>query len=200
MNKRLFSRLLTGAAAALFVSLFILTSEGSAQTPKFTRPTIVAVALEEAPFYHRKIFEDDDYLFTSRDYGNKGEYVPGFFVYGKTKNKWLEIKKLSVEHAKLGYSSPFPSEIRIDEKTGEKFFVVNPKNPKLPAGWDFRRFKNASYIDVPLRTTGSIMFPDKINYVENLKAYQLNFSSSYNIEEMLTQIWIKKADLERALK
>src|SRR4028119_1126178 len=46
----------------------------------FSRPTITAVALKDAPFYHQKIYEDDEYLFAYRRYG-RAEYAPGFFVY-----------------------------------------------------------------------------------------------------------------------
>ncbi len=48
-----------------------------AQTRNFSRPTITAVALKDAPFYHQKVYEDDDYIFAYRHYG-KAEYTPRF--------------------------------------------------------------------------------------------------------------------------
>src|SRR5687768_3939394 len=86
-----------------FFSLLPADINGQRQ---FTRPTLIAVLCKQVPKWHVKFYEDKDYLFSYRHYG-KGEYVPGVFVYNKKLSKWLEIKKLSTENAKLGQSPPF---------------------------------------------------------------------------------------------
>lgn len=53
----------------------------------FSRPTLIARLCEHEPKGHVKVYEDEDYQFVYRDYGGKGEYVPGFFVYSKKRSK-----------------------------------------------------------------------------------------------------------------
>jgi len=167
--------------ATLFLLLVICASaqNATAQTLSFSRPTAMTVACDESPFWHIKVYEDDDYLFVYRHYG-RAEYTPGFFVYGKRQNKWLEIKKLSTEHAKLGRSP------NIDEV-------------RLSVSWNYSDLRNVEYADLPLRTSGSINFPDKIKYDAEVPAYCLEFNSSAKREEMLTQFWVLRVELEEAL-
>jgi hypothetical protein len=135
----------------------------TAQTLNFSRPTVTAVLLKDTPFYHQKVYEDSDYLFVYRLYG-RAEYTPGFFVYGKKPKKWIEIKELSAEHAKLGRYFPFLPKEEKDKKAGMKELVRNPRLPLLSVTWDYSSLKNFDCADLPLRTSGSISFPDKIEY------------------------------------
>ena len=150
-----------------------------AQTRTFSRPTIVAASCPDVPFWHVKVYEDDDYLFVYRHYG-RAEYTPGFFVHGKRQHKWLEIKQLSTEHARLGRSPA------IDEVP-------------LSVSWNYSPLAKVEYAALPLPTSGSINFPDKIEYDAVTEVYCLNFDSSAEREEMLTQFWVLKAELEAAL-
>jgi len=145
-----------------------------------SRPTIITASCAEEPLWHEKIYEDDNYLFVYRDYG-KAEYTPTFFIYGKKHNKWIEIKKLSTEHAKLGRSPSSTTKII------------------LSVTWDYSSLKSVNYVHLPLRTSGLINFPDKILYDANAKIYAFNFNSSVKLEEVLTQFWVTKKDLEEAL-
>src|SRR5512145_2079160 len=71
----------------------------------FTRPTIVATRLEQpVTFWHELTFEDNEYMFVSRHYGTGGKHVPGFFVYSKSRGAWIQISRISTEHARLGRS------------------------------------------------------------------------------------------------
>lgn len=167
---------------AFFIICF-LAQNAAAQNKSlnFSRPTIITAACNEEPLWHKKIYEDADYLFVIRDYG-KAEYIPNFFVYGKKERKWIEIKKLSTEHAKLG-RSPSPT-----AKTA------------LQASWDYSALKNVNYVNLPLRTSGSINFPDKITYDTENKTYSFDFNSTAKLEEMLTQFWVLKKDLDESLR
>lgn len=151
----------------------------SAQNLNFSRPTIITASCDEEPLWHEKIYEDDNYLFVYRDYG-KAEYTPNFFVYGKKRHKWIEIKKLSTEHAKLGRSPASNQKI------------------VLSVSWDYSSLKNVNYVNLPLRTTGSINFPDRITYDADTKIYSFNFNSSAKFEETLTRFWVLKKDLDTA--
>jgi hypothetical protein len=143
----------------------------------FSRPTLIAALCEHEPKWHVKVYEDKDYQFVYRHYGN-AEYVPGFFVYSKKHNRWAEITKLSTENAMLEHSPPF-------------------KEVRLSVGWDYSRLKSKDYVELPLRTSGSISFPDEIVYEANVEAYHLNFNPSLK-PEYQTWFWLLKKDLEKA--
>lgn len=178
-------------ATAVFMGLAlgakITGQQPAAQTfiveiQNFSRPTIITAPCdEEYPLWHKKIYEDGDYLFVYRDYG-KPEYTPNFLIYGKKQKKWIEIKKLSTEHAKLGRSSS------------------STNNAASPTNWDYSSLKNVNYVGLPLRIAGSINFPDEITYDDNTRTYYLSFNSSVKTKEMLSQFRVLKTDLDQALK
>ena len=143
----------------------------------FSRPTLIARLCEHEPKGHVKVYEDEDYQFVYRDYGN-GECVPGFFVNSKKRSRWVEITKLSTENAQLGHSPPF--------------FEV-----PLSIVWDHSYLKSKDYAELPLSAGSSIKFPDEIVYEVSSKAYHLNFNSSLK-PEYQTWFWILKKDLAKA--
>jgi hypothetical protein len=167
----------TAKLFVLFVICFLSQIGVIAQNRNFSRPTIITASSDEEPLWHKKIYEDKDYRFVIRDYG-QAEYTPNFFVYGKKQHKWIEIKKLSTEHAKLGR------------------FSSSAAKADLPKNW----LKNIKYIDLPLRISGSTNFPDEITYNAESEIYYFNFNSSAKLEEMLTQFWVLKKDLDEALR
>lgn len=188
----------------LFLLLIVLgfVKVVTAQTLKFSRPTLVAASVDKAPFYHQKNYEDDEYLFAFRHSG-RPEFAPGIFVYGKKQNKWLEIKKPTTEHAKLGrYNASDAFVWEVVPNSGNppmrKITSQKPNIPVLAISWDFTSLKNAEYAAVPLDAYGSASFPDKITYDKDAKVYRLSFGSSYNIEEMQTEFRVMKADLKKA--
>ncbi len=164
----------------LFAICF-LTRAVIAQSQNLSRPTIIAApCAEKYPLWHKMIYEDNDYLFVYRDYG-KAEYIPILLVYGKKQKKWIEIKKISTEDAKLGR------------------FASSTAKANLPGNRSYSSLKNIKYVHLPLRISGSINFPDKITYDDNSKTYYFNFNSSSADKEMLTQFRVLKKDLEQAL-
>ncbi len=127
------------------------------------------------------IYEDDNYQFVSRDYGQRGTQIPGLFVFSKKTNKWMEIKKLSTKDAKLGRS---PTE----------------REGLCQVGWDYSALSQADYATIPLKTSGSIDFPDNIIYKRDKGIFLLQFDSSWGIKAVLTQFIVKKSDLDQAFE
>lgn len=61
--------------------------------------------------------------------------------------------------------------------------------------WDFTEFAQRPYIEQPLRTSGSIAFPDRIGYDRGTGRYQLRYLSSWGIPTAETVLYISRADL-----
>lgn len=165
----------------LFVSAFTPRQDAReiAVPLTFTRPTIVATPLEEpVKFWHRLTFEDDDYMFVSRHYGNSGQHTPGLFVYSKKRGAWIELSMLSTEHARLGRSPEGP--------------------PFLPVSWDYGRLIRFEYASLPFGGGSFISAPDRVVAIPRQGLYRLDYNSSLEIDYSLTWFWVRIADLEAA--
>jgi hypothetical protein len=147
-------------------------------------PTVILSAAHDPVGRRRTIYEDTDYMFVAMGYGPKGKQIPGLFVFSQKMNKWMEIKKLSTQGAKLG-RSPNPEEER-------------KKGAFCSVGWDYSRLGKTDYAAIPLMTSGSLNFPDKIRYEGDTATYLLQFNSSWNIDAVLTQFIVKKDDFDKA--
>jgi len=161
---------------ALIVSIAAVCIAQDRDAMQFRRPTVKGAVLAQEPKWHREIYHDQFYQFVFRHYGN-GEYVPGFFAHDLVRNRWLEITELSMEQARLGRSPDF-SDI------------------PLQVGWDFRSLARADYARLPLHTTGSIVFPDRIMFLSAIGLYRLDCNSELNREVSLTSFWVRKTDLD----
>lgn len=163
------------------VVLLLCGSIGVAQSNKdglrFSRVTIKGQVLDAEPKWHFQVYADASYRFVFRHYGSKGEYVPGFFARDLSRNRWLQLTELSTEHARLGVSPDF-NDIR------------------LMVGWDFRGLASAEYAQLPLKTSGSIVFPDRVTFDPSTKLYRLDCNSELNRDASLTSFWVRKADLD----
>jgi hypothetical protein len=93
-------------------------------------------------------------------------------VYARKINKWMEIKKLSTENAKLGR---LPS--------GEETALTVGKKP---------------YAELPLKSPKSISYPSKIKFDPDTDMYLVIFESWQNKEEHAPRFWIDAEDLEEA--
>jgi hypothetical protein len=145
-------------------------------------PTVILSASQEPVGQSRPIYEDANYVFVARSYGSKGKHtVPGLFVFSNKTRKWMEINRLSTKDARLGSS-----------KTIEAAHCT--------VGWDYSGLREADYATIPLRTSGSLNFPDKILYQADASVYLLQHNSSRNIEAVLTQFIVKKDDLDKAFE
>jgi hypothetical protein len=144
-------------------------------------PTVILSASQEPVGQSRPIYKDANYVFVTRSYGSKGKQVPGLFVFSNKTRKWMEINRLSTKDARLGSS-----------KTIEAAHCT--------VGWDYSGLRKADYATIPLRTSGSLNFPDKILYQADASVYLLQHNSSWNIEAVLTQFIVKKDDLDKAFE
>jgi hypothetical protein len=154
------------------------------QTLVFTRPTIITIKLDQPPKYHFKVYEDEEYCFLYRHYGNDGKAIPGFFIQQKKLNIWVELKKLSTENAILGRS---PS-------------IEDFNRCPISVGWDFKGLKSNEFADLPLRTSGSIMFPDSIVRDAKRQVYILDNPAQCGLGYMLTRFYVRFDELSAAFK
>jgi hypothetical protein len=67
-------------------------------------------------------------------------------------------------------------------------------------GWDFTAMAQRQYIDQPLRTSGSIVFPDRIELDRGSGVYELRYMSSWRIPTAETVLYISRAELVAAFE
>jgi hypothetical protein len=61
--------------------------------------------------------------------------------------------------------------------------------------WDFTAYTNKAWIDLPLKTSGSIAFPEKIEFDEAGDCYRLSFFTSWKIQSAATILYVSRKDL-----
>lgn len=135
------------------------------------------------------LYYDADFLFVGRNFGSKRTLVtePGFFIHVKSTDSWYQLTGVSSINSKLGSSH---GEMSAEEKERMRFCSVS---------WDHRGLKDQAYVSLPLRTSGSISFPDKVEFDESLDTYTLRFFTSWNIEAVETSLQFRKKDLVEAI-
>ena len=173
----------------LFLGAFALVLPAvTAEEPK---TAIVTAAAVEPQRNIRVVFYDDAYLFLSRHYGDQrdrgGNTEAGFFVHSKAHDRWLQIQNVSTREGKFGTS-------RSDDPEAQKKLV------KISVAWDFTPYRDKPHIALPLKTSGSIAFPDRIEYEPKSKRYKLRFFSDLKIESAETILYIPRADLLAAFE
>ncbi len=137
------------------------------------------------------IYYDSSYLFTARHYGDHrdpgGNTEPGLFVHSKAGDCWLQISAVATRGGKFGKSSP-----------------TDPDEQKrlngISISWDFTSLVAKEFAELPLKTSGSIDFPDVIEDDELGQQYRLHFNSRLGIASAETVLVVKKADVETAFK
>ena len=161
--------------AALILAVTLASVAQAPDGLKFTRPTAKGYVLASSPKWDVEIYRDDAYQFVYRHYGN-GEYVPGLFAHDLIRDRWLEITHVSTENARLGRSPDF-------------------WDIPLQVSWDFHPLAQQEYARLPLKTSGSIVFPDRITFFSASDIYRLDCNSELNREASLTLFWLRKADM-----
>ena len=125
------------------------------------------------------VYYDNDFLMLARDHGDHrdfgGNTKPGLFLHSKAHNRWVQIIKLSTKDGTFGSSDAI--------------------GPRASVGWDFRPYANEPHIEVPLKTSGSIAFPDRVEYDQKTARYKLEFFSSWEIEGAVTRLFVSRQDL-----
>ena len=155
----------------------------------FSEASTIRVKKTESPKKNYYIlYYDSEFLFVGRHFGSHKDphsnTEPGFFVHSKKLDKWLLITDLSTEGAKLGKSYGFSN--KEDVK----------KMMRCSVSWDFTNYRNKDFIALPLKTSGSIAFPEKIIFEQEKNKYLLVFFGSWKVKEAETVLEFKKNDLE----
>ncbi len=163
-------------------TILVARLQNARSNPKFTRPTLKATSCSPkictgSVFWQVKVYEDDHYLFVYNGFGNQNApRIPGFYLRSKKRQKWLEIKGLTTENARLGFSPPF-------------------EEVPLMVGWDWRGLGRNSYAELPLKTGGSISFPNRIIDEPGKQAYRLVLNPNLQ-EKYQTIFYLLKKDIE----
>lgn len=151
----------------------------------FSQP-IVTMASSPGTRNLTVIYYDKDFLFLARNYGDHrdfgGSTEPGLFVHSKSHDCWLKVSQVSTKDARFGKSD--------SDNPGEKNRLL-----KSSVVWDFTSYVNKSSIELPLRTSGSIAFPDRIEYEEKADRFKMGFFSSWNIPSAETSLYLRRKDL-----
>ena len=150
------------------------------------QPSLVAKWSEPPRRNFYIISYDDAFLFAARHYGTSddrgGNTEPGLFVHSKQYGSWIQVSAISTESGRFGTSS---SE---DPQAQKKLRYAQ-------VGWDFRGLARRAYAEQPLRTSGSIAFPDKIAYDAATDRYELRYFTSWGVATAETVLYIKRGDL-----
>jgi hypothetical protein len=114
---------------------------------------------------------------------------PGFYVLRKATGEWIRIDKVSTRSAIFGRSPTF-----------EEAKAVGQIIPSI--GWDFRSLSKNTHVDFPLKSSGFLFFPDKVERDEERKEYVLRFYSGSKIKGVETVLKLSiheltKIDLEQ---
>lgn len=127
------------------------------------------------------IYYDGAYLFAARHYGSStdpgGNTEPGFFVHSKADDRWIQIVSVRSRDGKFGSSAEVHD---------------------LAVSWNFSALAKKAYVDLPLMTSGSIDFPDRIEDEPSHDRYRLRFNSRLGVPSAETVLFVGKADLAAA--
>ncbi len=150
------------------------------------QPSLVAKWSEPPRRNFYIITHDNSFLFAARHYGSAddpgGNTEPGLFVHSKQNGSWIQVTQISTTGGKFGTSNSDDPEAR-------------KKLRYAPVGWDFRGLAARAYAEQPLRTSGSIAFPEKITYYAATDRYELRYLTSWGIPSAETVLYIKRGDL-----
>jgi hypothetical protein len=167
-----------GVVACLSVTAVALGDGQESPPEHFSWPTAKGKALQSEPFSHRLVYEDSLYAFRLRHYGGEGTHTPAFLALRLADSTWIEITHLSTEHARFGRS---PDILDIP----------------LAVVWDFSRLADSAYAALPLHTSGSIVFPDRVSFEQEGNIYRFDCNSQLDRPQCLTTFWVLRADLDR---
>ena len=122
-------------------------------------------------------YEDDAYQFVEQDYGGKGELTPGFFAFSKRHKTWMKIMEISTTSAKLGSSRNLPM---------------------ISVTWDWSRLASQPFVQLPLMTSGSIAFPNRITFDQRTGYYRMEITNGDFATPDPTEFLVLKADIDSA--
>lgn len=132
------------------------------------------------------LYEDDEFRFISRHFGDArdsgGTTDASLFVQSTHTGRWLRILAVSTAGGRFGRSDVSDSPARTALL-------------RTSVVWDFRALASRPFADQPLRTSGSVVFPDAIRYDAATGRYSLHYHSSWDIPDAETVLHLRRADL-----
>jgi hypothetical protein len=173
-------RLTTCLTICLLIGSILLAAE--------TNKTLSVITSQGGPDANdrqRLIHDDNEFRFVSVNYGNRGNQVPGLYVFSKQHTAWLRVTKVTTKDAILGRSPTF-EEAR---KAGASIASVD---------WNFRSLKDQDFVRMPIQGGSFLAFPDKITFDERKQIYVLSFHHGWKIDGVETIFRINRADLVAA--
>lgn len=143
----------------LLLLLLVTPTEGADAVSEPTRSIVVTSQNPGPRVAFHIIYYDDSYLFLATDYSDPGE--PAFYVHSKKLDRWRIISQISTKDAIFGSSR------------GPAFEGVN----RLPVDWDYRSYTNKPFAELPLKTSGSVNHPDKMELEAGKHRYKVSFNT-----------------------
>jgi hypothetical protein len=174
---------------ALTLACLLLVQQAAPPPAVAPPPPVVSVLTKpcEPPVRNVQVlFYDELFLIAARTFGDRRDPAtttePGLFVHSKSRNRWLQVVAISTAGGRLGRSW-------TDDPQAQR------RLRNAPVGWDFTPFAGRPYIDQPLRTSGTVVFPDRIAFDEASGQYELRFYSAFGVQSAETVLYVKRADL-----
>jgi len=134
---------------------------------------------------------DDTFLFLARHHGDHrdfgGNTEPGLFVHSKRHNQWRRILKISTKDGIFGSSNSAAPE---DQK---RMMLAS-------VGWNFTYLVKQDYADMPLRTSGSLVFPSEIVYLPDTDQYRFGFMTDWDVRSARTYLFFSRSNLLEAFE
>lgn len=69
----------------------------------------------------------------------------------------------------------------------------------ISVSWEFTRYAERPYIELPLMTSGSIALPDAVAVDDDSARYLLRFLTNSRIASAETVLYVRRADLDAAI-
>jgi hypothetical protein len=135
------------------------------------------------------IYEDAAFRFRSRHAGDGrapgGATEPGLFVQSRATGRWRRIVAIATAGGRFGHSD-------VHDSAGRNLLRL------ASVGWDFRPLAERAWAEQPLRTSGSLVFPDSIHLDPATDRYVLHYLSRWGIPEAETVLSVRRSDLVAA--
>ena len=142
----------------------------TALVPKHLDGAVIGHTIEQ-PFFHRLLYEDDEFRFYARDYGTeKDPHEPALIVQDVESKNWAVLVRISTKDAKFGY-------------------LPEGKISQMP--WDYRHLRKEQTVELPLgRRLGFLNFPRQFLNKEDF--YLLVHNDDWNDDRITTVLKLDK--------
>lgn len=140
-----------------------------------TSSNLVRVEPTTAPASHAwHLGRDEAFAFAAQGYGDHGETRAGILVQDLRDDRWFFLTQVSTEGATFGRSPPF-------------------NEVKLSVSWDFTRFATQPSVELPLKTSGSVVLPYTVIF--NRDGYRIDLNDRHLPEYSKSELIVRKSDL-----